>query len=465
MTPLLLMALFAQARPAADEVKDEHKAIGVAADPTAARPEQEPTKHPGAQWFPDAGLGLFIHWGLSSVRAINLSWPMMDGRGAQGQPQITPNQYWEQAKTFDPKKYDPDRWLAAARKAGFTYAVFTTRHHEGFAMWPSAHGDFNTKKYMGGRDLVAPFVKAARRHGLKVGLYYSPPDWYFDREYVNFSRRAGAKVPLDADHKPRTATRSPEELARHRAAYAAMVRGQVEEILTRWGKVDLLWFDGRIPGVDGDEVITQERIRQLQPGIVINPRLHQRGDFKTYERTMKTTEVQKGWAEFCNTWTNAWPHVAGAPFRAPGFVLGQLVSARALRINYLLSTGPNADGELVPEVYENMAAVGDWMRKHRRALAGALPLPATEKASVPATSAGKTRYLFALPRFKEGGAYEKDLLPPEDSTLTLSGTGKPRGVRLLGGQRLPHSHADGTLTITLPAGLRTKLVEVVQVDL
>lgn len=463
MSPTALLASFLLAQ-APDEVKDEHKALGVVAD-AVEKPPQEPTRHPDAQWFPDATLGLFIHWGLSSVKAINLSWPMMDGRAGTKQPPITPNQYWEQAKDFDPQRYDPGKWLKAARQAGFTYAVFTARHHEGFAMWPSAHGDFNTRNHMGGRDLVKPYVEAARRHGLKVGLYYSPPDWYFDREYLNFTRRPGAKVALDADHKPRTGSKTPEETARHRVAYAALVRGQVEELLTRYGKIDLLWFDGRVPGVEGDAIITQERIRALQPGIVINPRLHRRGDYKTYERKLDTSQVATGWAEFCNTWTNAWPHVDGAAFRAPGFVLGQLVTSRALRINYLISVGPTAHGEFIPEIYQNMAVVGAWMKKHGRAVRGAQPLPAAESASVPATARGKTRYLFALPRFADGGAYEKDLLPPEDTTLTLSAAGKPRAVRLMGGARLPHVHDGQTTTITLPAARRTRLVDVVEVDL
>jgi alpha-L-fucosidase len=459
--PLLLAALVLA--PPTDEVKDEHKALNL--DPAdASKRADEHTQHPDAQWFPEAGLGLFIHWGLSSVKAINLSWPMMDGRG-DPKSQITPNEYWKQAESFNPKKYDPNKWMKAAKQAGFTYAVFTTRHHEGFAMWPSAHGDFNTRLHAEGRDLVKPYVEACRRNGLKVGLYYSPPDWHFDRDYVNFSRRPGATVPLDADHKPRTGKKSPEEIASHRAAYMAMVRGQVEELLTRYGKIDLLWFDGKVPNANGDEIISQARIRELQPGIVINPRLHGHGDFKTYERQMKTDQVATGWAEFCNTWTSSWPHVAGAPFRAPGFVLSQFVQARAFHINYLISVGPTADGELIDEIYANMAAVGAWMKKNGKAVRGAQPLPAAEKASVPATAQGKTRYLFALPKFTEGGAYEKDLLPAEDTTLTLSAASKPKSVRLLGGAKLPCTFADGTVTIPLPAAKRSKLVDVVEVTL
>jgi alpha-L-fucosidase len=456
MTPLLVATLlFAQP----DTVADEHKAIGA----DAKGDQLVHTQHPGAQWFPDAGLGLFIHWGLSSVRAINISWPMMDGRGEPGH-QLTPNQYWEQAKEFDPKKYDPDKWLKAAKAAGFTYAVLTTRHHEGFALWPSAYGKFDTRNYMGGRDLVKPYVEACRRNGIKVGFYYSPPNWYFDKDYLNFSRKPGATVALDADHKPRTSKKSPEESARHRAEYIALVHGQIEELLTRYGKIDLLWFDGRVPEVGGDEVITQARMRELQPGIVINPRLHGHGDYRTFERKLTIDHRSAGWAEFCNTWTNSWPHVEGAPFRAPGFVLGQLVTSRALGVNYLLGVGPTRDGEFVDGIYANMKIVAAWMKQNGAAVRAG-PLPEAESASVPATAQGKLRYLFAVRKFASGGALAKDLLPASDETLTLKLASKPRSVRLVGGDRLASNYADGTLTVTLPAGKRTDLVDVVEVGL
>jgi alpha-L-fucosidase len=463
LTPLLLSALLLAPPEESNEVKQEHQAIGLApADP--GEKDYQHTQHPDAQWFPEAGLGLFIHWGLASVKAMNISWPMMEGRGMNGHD-ITPNEYWKQADSFNPKKYDPDRWLKAAKAAGFTYAVLTTRHHEGFALWPSAYGDFDTRKHMGGRDLVKPYVEACRKNGLKVGFYYSPPDWYFDRDYLNFGRKSGNKPPLDADHKPRTGKKSPEEIAKHRAEYVALVRGQVEELLTRYGKIDLLWFDGKVPDVPGDEVISQARIRELQPGIVINPRLHNHGDFKTYERQLKTDQVATSWAEYCNTWTDYWPHVNEAPFRAPGFVLGQLVRARSLHINYLLGVGPTSDGEFIDGIYANMAVVRDWMTTNGRAVKGTQPLPAPEQASVPATAQGKSRYLFALPRFIDGGKFEKDLLPPEDTTLTLKTSSRPKAVRLLSGEALEHSFADGTVTIKLPAAKRTKLVDVVEVTL
>jgi len=447
-----------------DTVKAEHDALGNAPAPA----DTAHSAHPDAQWYPDAGLGLFIHWSPSSVKGINIGWSMIEG--LNGRPaQITPNEYWALAEKFNPQKYDPNKWLKAAKDAGFVYAVFTTRHHEGFAMWPSAYGEFNTKNYMGGRDLLKDYVNACRKNGLKVGFYYSPPDWYFERETKNFTRRPNSP-PLGPDLKPRESKPTPEQLAAQTVEYSRMIRGQLEELLTKYGKIDLLWFDGRAPNVAPDECMSVERIRELQPGIVLNTRWHGRGDFINMERTLKTDKIQDGWAEYCNTWTPYWPHVNDAPFRAPGFILGQLVTCRSLQVNYLPGVGPTLDGEFVDGIYQGFAAVRDWMKINAASIKGTKALSAGESASVPATSLGSTRYLFALPKFKDNGAndqvYEKDLLPAGDVTLTLKGVAKPASVKLLGDKKpLEFSYADNTVTVQLPAAKRTKLVDVVQVEL
>lgn len=473
-------------------VGDQHSEIGI---PSAKNPAAVHTNHPDAQWYPEAGLGLFLHWSISSVKAMNISWPMIPGKNLRsmrivdpaereriirekdfelkGKPwEVTPNQYWSMAKDFNPGKYDPDLWCEAAKKAGFTYVVLTTRHHDGFAMWPSAFGEFSTKNHMGGRDLVKPFVDACRKNGLKVGLYYSPPDWHFERDFKNFFSYAAQKNPefpaLDADLKPRLKSKSPGEVAKLHVAYDAMVRGQIKELLTRYGKIDLMWFDGCQPTPNGPKSITVDEIRELQPGIVINPRLHGTGDFITYERDLKTNKVATTWAEFCNTWALLWTYDT-RPFRSNAFVLGQLALCRSLGINYLLGIGPDGQGELHPAAYQNMEILAGWMKNHGEAVHSVKPLPTGETASVPATAKGNARFLFAIPEFKKTGnvhgMFDKDMLPPSDLTLTLKGIPtKPESVTLLGdGSKLSFEYSEKTLTVRLPSAKRTKLVDVVQV--
>jgi alpha-L-fucosidase len=384
-----------------------------------------------------------------------------------GSEWIMPSKYFDLAKEFNPQKYNPELWMKAAKEAGFTYSVLTTKHHEGFALWPSAYGDFNTKNYMGGRDLVKEWVDACRKNNIKIGLYFSGPDFYFDREYMNFLAKAGHNEypDMDADYNPRTEKKSPEWIAEHQKEFTKMLNGQVEELLTRYGKIDIIWFDGEAAKWCGpNRFITIERMRELQPGIVIIPRMHKAGDFETFERTLHIKKPVKRWGELCDTWTSCWSHTDGLPFRAPHYVLGNLTTCHSMNVNYLIGVGPTKDGEFVPDIYKNFSVVGDWMKINRDAVTKAKALPKGETASVPASALGKTRYLFVQANNK--GKYAEDLLPATDAVLTLSGIDKPAKVTLTSdGSDLSFTHTDKTVTIRLPANKRSTGVDVVEIDL
>jgi alpha-L-fucosidase len=258
-----------------NNVAAQHGIIGNTAAHTG---EFKRNSHPGAAWYYEpVNLGLFIHYGISAVHGdLDISWGMMDEpiRRAKGNGILTPREYWELAKDFNPDKYDPEKWLSAAKDAGFTYAVFTTKHHDGFSLWPSDAGDFSTKNYMGGRDLVREYADACRKLGLKVGFYYSPPDWRVNQKYMSFMPGAHSeKYPerpyKDIDHNPIDAL--PEMPKEHYDKYIEYINAQVRELLTRYGQIDLLWFDGSVN--DLTNVITIDEIRALQPQIVVNDRL------------------------------------------------------------------------------------------------------------------------------------------------------------------------------------------------
>jgi alpha-L-fucosidase len=293
--------------------------------------------------------------------------------------------------------------------------------------------------------------------------------------------------------KPRESRHSPEEIARHEAEFSAYIRGQVEELLTRYGKIDLIWFDGNPGYPHGNEAISIARIRELQPQIVINPRLNGHGDFVTYERKLPKSKPDVGWAELCNTWTAGWPYMEDPdthqelPYRANARVLGELALCRSWGINYLLDLGPRASGELSSAAYANLAVVGGWMKSNGSSVIGAKPLPPGESSPVPATSRNRLRYLFAIPEFKTGGAtaerigaiaqqaqipatttgeYPDQQLPPKDLTLSLTGVGRPKSASLLAtGRTLEWAYAGRTVSVLLPASMRTNLVDVVQIEL
>ncbi|MBT3273750.1 MAG: glycoside hydrolase, partial [Spirochaetales bacterium] len=313
----------------------QHDIIGI----DEAEGNYSRTTHPGALWFPEAGLGLFLHWGLSSVGGnMDLSWGMMANTPYDGEMYNTnkmkPTDYWKLAEKFSPDRYKPEHWLAAAKKAGFTYAVLTTRHHEGFALWPSAYGDFNTKNFIAGRDLVEEYVTACRNTGMKVGFYYSPPDWRWCRNYMSFNYRsrfwpedwakkhpdAYSLVPQETWDENWRVRGPVEKMPKEKEIeFARYVRGQILELLSNYGKIDIVWFDGN--PFETLMPVTVDEIRSAQPGILINPRLHGTVDFATPENRIPKKKPE-GWWEGCFIWNRgSWGYSACERYETTGWFL------------------------------------------------------------------------------------------------------------------------------------------------
>lgn len=417
-----------------------------AADAQAATLEQSsqtPTssnKHPATQWFPEAGLGLFIHWGLASVGATgDLSWGMLANKPWKDKT-VTPNTYYAWEKSWKPDQVDYDSQLAKAKAAGFTYAVMVTKHHDGFTLWPSALGDLGTKHALHGRDFVREFVDACREHQLKVGLYYSPPDWWFDRQYKSFSMD---RHVLDMDHQP---VKLPARPADHDARRKALVTGQVTELLSNYGNIDLIWFDG------GKGEIPNTEVRRLQPGIVINRRNGDGGDYGDSEGKLPATRF-KGWFETCETcWpAGKWSYTEDAGWDTAPEVLGKLVRLRAWGGNLLANVGPKGDGSIPRQALSAWEEMAAWMKHSRESVIGAQPGPYPQWVNVPVTTRKGTAYLHFLPDSKTGAIWKN---APRPSKAALLRTG----------QSIPYIYQDSTLRMELPPGLRTDSVDVVRVD-
>lgn len=448
--------------PSPQAAADQHAALGL---DTAKKSTH--TTHPEAQWFPGAGLGLFVHWGIASVHGqLDLSWAMIANSPydaeAQGRNKLKPDDYWALAEKFQPDRYDPDKWVSAASRAGCQYAVLTAMHHDGYTMWPTAHGELGVQSHMRGRDLVGPFVEACRRHGLKVGLYYSPPDWFMDRRHMSFHygsdrpERFPGRPHFNPRHEPcEILGRTPEHLARHRAAWLA----RVEELLTRYGRIDLLWFDG-----GGHDNGIRDRALELQPHLVINSRSCD-GDFDSTECCLPQERFE-GWLETPHCWqasdikapwgsmVDFWGYLKAEKYKPTGWMLEQLARLRTWGGNLLINVGPRPNGEMPDVVYERLDETAGWMAHSRESVIGAMPGPFPEQCDVPLTISpcGKKWYL---------------LFPPgSGNAATVSRGQKPASARLLRtGESLPVAmERDGVFKISIPADRRTELVDAVAIE-
>jgi len=329
---------------------------------------------PDTAWFVRDRFGMFIHWGLYSLPARH-EWV----KKAEG---LSDEHYQRYFEHFDPDLYNPEEWAERAANSGMKYAVITTKHHEGFCLWDSAQTDFKATKTPVGRDLIKPWVEAFRKRGLKVGFYYSLIDWHHpdftaDSHYPRFEKMSSAEVV--AYNKGRDMKR-----------YAAYMRAQVKELLTRYGKIDILWFDFSYPGEHGKGHADWESdkllalVRKLQPHVLIDNRLDLpgSGNFETPEQIQPTVPpAGKGgepvvW-EACQTFSGSWGyHRDEMTWKSVPQLLWMLIDGVSKGGNLLLNVGPTARGEFDYRACSALEGMGRWMRLHGPSIYGCSAAPA-----------------------------------------------------------------------------------------
>jgi alpha-L-fucosidase len=304
-------------------------------------------------WFSAARFGLFIHWGPYA----------QIGRGEQVlfREHLDQREYARMACEWNPQHFDAAKIVRLAKEAGARYCVFTTRHHDGYCLWESALTDYTSARQAPGRDFVREYVEACRAEGLGVGLYYSLADWripaYWDGE---------AKDPAGWE------------------SFRHYVHGQVEELLTEYGKIDVLWFDGPWPHSAAQwrsEELTQ-KIRRLQPDILINNRLDAAaqvgnceqagassllGDFGTPEHQI-VAESNRPWESCQVTTWRLWGYARGEHYRSPEQLLDFLCESAAKGGNLLLNIGPDSQGTVPAPAAEGLRKIGAWLKVHAEAI-------------------------------------------------------------------------------------------------
>ena len=288
--------------------------------------------------------GMFIHWGLYSIRG----WHEQE----QWRYPVESKQYQSYMKQFYPKKYDPNAWVTAAKQAGMDYICFTTKHHDGFCMWDTAYSDYKITNTPYGKDVLKELAEACRKQGMALSLYYSVPDWHH-KNYPNFGRSHELARPKQGDE--------PDE-----DKYIEYVKRQVTELLSFYGPILSFFCD--IPPERKDPSVN-ELVRSLQPGILINNRGYDQGDFSTPEREVPQSGRFETLTEACQSvGRQSWGYRSNEDYYSHSFLIASIDQMMARGGNYVLNVGPNADGEIPPDALETLRAVGNWYQRVKEAL-------------------------------------------------------------------------------------------------
>jgi alpha-L-fucosidase len=313
------------------------------------------------KWWHEARFGMFIHWGLYSVLGRH-EWAME-------QEGIPVAEYEALAQRFKPKPAPAKEWAALARKAGMKYMVMTTKHHEGFCHFNTSTTTYCAPRQAAGRDLVKEYVDAARAEGLRFGFYYSLMDW----------------------HHPDGARCEKDEAARQR--FVAYIHQHVRDLMTSYGKVDVLWYDVAWPlSAEGwESVKMNQMVRQLQPDILINNRSNVPEDFDTPEQRIQASKG-RNW-EACMTMNDSWGyHSADDNWKSSKNCLRNLITCARQGGNYLLNIGPTADGSIPPESVKILTEVGAWMGRNGKSIYDTDPCQVSRSNFTSFTRKGNTLY-------------------------------------------------------------------------
>ncbi|MGN0329926.1 MAG: alpha-L-fucosidase [Kineothrix sp.] len=337
------------------------------------------------KWFMEARFGMFIHWGLYSIPAC--------GEWVMSEKEMTVEEYGKYFREFDPVDYDPVQWARLAKRAGMKYAVLTAKHHDGFCLFDSALTDYKATNTKAGRDLVREFVDACRQEGLRVGLYFSIIDWhhpdfpkYGDRQHPMRNREEYKEEEIDFDR------------------YLDYMHGQVKELVTGYGRLDLMWFDFSYDDMCGERWRASQLIRmvrQYQPDIILDNRLEgagdnhgsivtdnpsiYSGDFASPEQIIPPGGVrdQKGemipW-ELCATMNNHWCYCNfDDQYKPADMLIRKLVECVSKGGNMILNIGPDARGRVPEKSISILEEIGRWMDRNGESIYGcgicSLPKP------------------------------------------------------------------------------------------
>jgi len=299
------------------------------------------------QWFKDAKLGIFIHWGIYAVDGIDESWSFYNGY-------ISHSDYLKQLNGFTAKNYNPIYWADLIKESGARYAVLTAKHHDGVALWNTKLGNLNVVRNTPvKKGLIEPYVKAIRDKGLKVGIYYSLIDWSYP-DYPGFTRETTRYV----DDQKRWGNFTKYNL------------GQIKELSEKFNP-DLFWFDGdwEHTADEWKSKEIREQILESNPNAIINSRLNGYGDYETPEQGVPIFKPQSKYWELCMTTNDSWGYQHNdSNYKSPNQIINIFIDCISMGGNLLLDIGPKEDGTIPDEQVNVLKELGRWTKKHADAI-------------------------------------------------------------------------------------------------
>lgn len=338
---------------------------------------------PAMQWWKDAKFGMFVHWGLYSVAAGQ--WKGKPSKGNEHfmlYERIPVKEYAKIADDFNPVKFNADAWVKGAKEAGMKYVVFTSKHHDGYAMYDSKVSGYNiVKTTKWARDPIQELAAACKKYGLKLGLYYSlGRDWEDPDVPTNWPEKAGRSNTWDF----------PNEDAKVFARYfERKVKPQIKELLTNYGPIAVVWFDTPELISKPESIALEALIRNLQPNCIINSRIgNGLGDYLVSEQQISATKMTKPW-EACITMSGKWSYNRyDKAWKSPELLVRQLVEIVCKGGNFLLNVNPDGQGALPLQSVANLKEIGAWMKVNAEAIYGTQPWTVTSESLPTQASAG-----------------------------------------------------------------------------
>lgn len=406
------------------------------------------------EWFRDQKLALMMHFGPYSQIGLTPSWPLSEAadwarEGLDWEDDLDTfrKQYFDLNKSFNPVRFQPEKWAELAAEIGFKYLIFTTKHHDGFCMYDTKYSDykitssdcpFSNHKYS---DIVRAVFDAFREKGIAIAAYFSKPDWHCPWFWV-----AGMDIPVGFNHRP---TYDPKKYPELWEKFTEFTHNQIMELVENYGKIDILWLDGgQVNPAKGLDIRLNEvvaKARRVQPWLITADRTvgGENENYITPEQCIPDKAIRVPW-ESNLTIGKDWSYTYSDAYKSSRALVRMLIEVVSRGGNLAINVGPQPDGELPAEALKELKGLGDWLKVNGEAIFGTRVCEITQSENIMFTQKDGT--LYAIIPLAEGELIENVIFIPTGKEVT-------EVVCLGSGVPLKFKKTPNGVSVTLPGEL------------